>query len=133
MPRILAVLLLAGLSANAAWALDDSVKVTLKAMNNSGQTGTATLTPQGAQTKVVVELHGMPAGVVEPAHIHLGTCDKLNPAPKWPLQSIKDGHSTSIVPVSLDTILKEPTAVNVHKSPTEIVTYVSCGEIVRAK
>ena len=133
MSKLLLILLLAGVSANTAWAVGD-VTVKLNALNNSGQTGTAILSPEGSnKTKVVIELSGIPAGVVEPAHIHMGTCDKLNPAPKWPLQSIKDGRSTTIVPVSLGTILKDKTAINVHKSPTDIVTYVSCGDIVGAK
>lgn len=133
MSKILLILLLAGVSANTAWAVGD-VTVKLNALNNSGQTGTAILSPEGSnKTKVVIELSGIPAGVVEPAHIHMGTCDKLNPAPKWPLQSIKDGRSTTIVPVSLGAILKDKTAINVHKSPTDIMTYVSCGNIVGAK
>src|SRR5574340_807955 len=130
MSKRLLILLLAGVSANTAWAVGD-VTVKLNALNNSGQTGTAILSPEGSnKTKVVIELSGIPAGVVEPAHIHMGTCDKLNPAPKWPLQSIKDGRSTTVVPVSLDSILKDKTAINVHKSPTDIMTYVSCGNIV---
>ena len=134
MPRLLMMLLLAGMSANAAWAAGGPVTVELKALNNSGQTGTAVLSPEGSKkTKVVIEMSGISAGMVEPVHIHMGTCDKLNPAPKWPLQSIKDGRSTTIVPVSLGTILKDKTAINVHKSPTDIVTYVSCGDIVGAK
>ena len=133
MSKLLLILLLAGVSANTAWAVGD-VTVKLNALNNSGQTGTAILSPDGSnKTKVVVELSGIPAGVVEPAHIHMGTCDKLNPAPKWPLQSIKDGRSTTIVPVSMGTILKDKTAINVHKSPTDIMTNVSCGNIVGAK
>lgn len=133
MSKRLLILLLAGVSANTAWAVGD-VTVKLNALNNSGQTGTAILSPEGSnKTKVVIELSGIPAGVVEPAHIHMGTCDKLNPAPKWPLQSIKDGRSTTVVPVSLDSILKDKAAINVHKSPTDIMTYVSCGNIVGAK
>lgn len=134
MPRLLMMLLLSGMATHAAWAAGGDVTVELKALNNSGQTGTAILSPEGSnKTKVVIEMSGIPAGAVEPVHIHMGTCDKLNPAPKWPLQSIKDGHSTTIVPVSMGTILKDKTAINVHKSPTDIVTYVSCGDIVGAK
>ena len=43
---------------------------------------------------------------------------------------MKDGQSTTVVPVSLDTILKEKSAINVHKSAAEIQVYVSCGNIV---
>lgn len=114
-------------------SMEKSITVKMEALNNSGETGTATLTPEGNKTKVVVEISNEPAGAVQPAHIHLGTCATLNPAPKWPLESIKNGKSTTIVPVSLATITKEKTAVNVHKSAKEIQTYVSCGDIEAPK
>jgi hypothetical protein len=123
-------LMLAGLFSGAALALDDNVTVKLEAMNNSGQTGTATLMPEGDKTKVVILLTNAPAGVAQPAHIHLGTCDKLDKAPKWKLEAVKDGQSTTVVPVSLDTILKEKSAINIHKSAAEIQVYVSCGNII---
>jgi hypothetical protein len=130
MRRLAMILMLAGLFAEPALALDNVVTVTLEAQNNSGETGTATLTPQGDKTKVVILLSNAPAGVVQPAHIHLGTCDKLDKAPKWKLEPLKNGQSTTVVPASLDTILKEKTAINVHKSAAEIQVYVSCGNIV---
>jgi hypothetical protein len=133
MPSLLMMLLLAAMNANAAPPAGQSVTVPIMAMNDSGQTGTATLTPEGDRTRVVVELTGVPEGVVEPEHIHLGTCDKLNPAPKWPLQPLQNGRSVTVVPVSLATIMKDQTAINVHKSPTEIATYVACGNIPRGK
>jgi hypothetical protein len=123
-------LMLAGLFSGAALALDDNVTVKLEAMNNSGQTGTATLIPEGDKTKVVILLSNAPAGVAQPAHIHLGLCDNLDKAPKWKLEAVKDGSSTTVVPVSLDTILKENSAINIHKSAAEIQVYVSCGNIV---
>ena len=123
-------LLLAGLLSGPALALDDVVTVELKAQNDSGQNGTATLMPEGMQTKVVIELSNAPAGVAQPAHIHLGTCDNLDKAPKWPLQAVKDGRSVSMVPASIDTILSEKAAINIHKSKDEVSVYVSCGNIV---
>jgi hypothetical protein len=124
------ILLLSGLFAGSALALDDTVSVKLQALNDSGQNGSATLIPEGNKTKVVIDLPGMPAGVAEPAHLHMGRCDNLDKAPKWPLNSVKDGRSVTELPVSLDTILKSPTAINVHKSATEAQIYVSCGDII---
>lgn len=124
------ILLLAGLFSNSALALDDVVTVKLEAQNNSGQDGTATLTPQGNQTRVVIEIPNAPTNIAQPAHIHLGTCDKLDKTPKWNLESVKGGRSITTVPVSLDTILKDRTAINVHKSAAEAQVYVSCGNIV---
>lgn len=130
MSRLLMILLLAGLSAGTALALDDSVTVKLEAQNNSGQTGSATLFPEGEKTRVVIELLNAPPGVAQPAHIHLGRCDNLDKAPKWPLEAVKNGRSVTVVAASLDTILKDKVAINVHKSAAEVQTYVSCGNII---
>lgn len=132
MRKLALLLLVGGLFGDAALALDDVVTVKLDALNDSGQTGTATLLPQGNKTKVVIELSNTPAGVVEPAHIHLGSCSNLDKAPKWSLEAVKDGRSVTVVPVSLDTILKDRTAINVHKSAAEVQVYVSCGNIIAA-
>src|SRR5919199_132537 len=50
-----------------------AVTIQLSPQNSSGITGTATLTPMGDQTRVVLTLAGAGAGP-EPAHIHAGTC-----------------------------------------------------------
>lgn len=130
MRKMIMMLMLGGLFSGTALALDDVITVKLDAQNNSGQTGTATLTPQGNTTRVVIELLNAPTDVAQPAHIHLGACDKLDKAPKWPLEPLKGGRSTTTVPVSLDTILKDKTAINVHKSAAEVQAYVACGNIV---
>lgn len=124
------VLLLTFLFGSVAQALDDSVTVQLGAQNGSGETGSATLIPEGKQTKVVINLLNTPMGVAQPAHIHEGTCDKLNKAPKWPLEAVKDGKSVTIVPASIDEITKNATAINIHKSGKEVQVYVACGNIL---
>lgn len=129
MRKVVVALLFSGLFANCALAAHDAVTVKLGAENDSGETGTATLTPEGNKTKVAIELSNGPQGVAQPAHIHMGTCDKLDKAPKWKLNAIKNGKSVTLVPVSLDTILKDKTAINVHKSAAEAQVYVSCGNI----
>lgn len=130
MHKTIMILLLTGLFSNTALALDNVVTVKLEAQNNSGQNGTATLLPEGNKTKVVIEIPNMPAGVAQPAHIHLGSCDNLDKAPKWNLEAVKGGRSVTMVPVSLDTILKDKTAINIHKSAAEAQIYVSCGNII---
>ncbi len=129
----LAVLFVGFFAVPAFAAKQMPLTIDLGAQNNSGETGTATLTPEGHKTKVVIEMSNAPAGVVQPAHIHAGTCDNLDKAPKWKLEPVKDGKSTTMVPVSLATILKDKTAINVHKSPTEIQVYVACGDIAHSK
>jgi len=124
------ILLLAAMPAGSALALDDAVTVKLEAQNNSGQTGTATLFSEGESTRVVIELLNAPTGVAQPAHIHPGRCDNLDKAPKWPLQAVMNGRSVTVLAASLDAILKDKVAINIHKSAAEIQTYVSCGNIV---
>ena len=123
------ILLLAGLLPGAALAAGGSVVVRLDAQSNSGQHGTATLHPEGDKTRVVIELSNVPAGVAQPAHIHRGSCDQLDKAPRWNLKAVADGRSVTEVPVALDVILAEPTAINIHKSAIETQIYVACGNI----
>lgn len=130
MHRLATILLLAGVFSNAAFALDDTITVTLDPQSDSEQSGTATLMPEGDQTKVVILIPNAPKGVAQPAHIHLGQCDNLDQAPKWNLEAVTDGQSTTVVPVSLDTILQDKTAINIHKSAAEVQIYVACGNIV---
>ena len=110
-----------------------SVTVRLAEQNKSGQSGTARLTPLGAdKTKVEISMKGGAKGVPQPAHIHDGTCPNPNPKPKHGLQDVVDGKSSSEVPVALDALLKEKVAINVHKSKEEVKVYVACGNITRA-
>jgi hypothetical protein len=103
--------------------------VKLRAQNGSGETGTATLTPMGVnQTKVVVDLSGAPKSA-QPAHIHKGSCAKLDPTPAYALQNLADGKSQSVVNVSINDLKKGSFAINVHKSQTDLKTYVACGNI----
>src|SRR5213078_2405326 len=101
-----------------------SVSVSMHAQNKSGETGTAKLTPEGAdKTRVEIALKGGPKGTAQPAHIHEGSCAKLDPKPKHGLENVVDGKSTTVVPVSLDSV--KGMAINVHKSTSDIKTYVS--------
>jgi hypothetical protein len=109
-------------------SMKGAVKVTFTAQNNSGETGTGYLTPDGDKTKVMIALKGAPADA-QPAHIHEGTCAKLNPKPTYPLSSVVDGKSNTEVDVPLSKLTAGTYAINVHKSPTDIATYVSCADI----
>jgi len=105
-----------------------SVNVTMRAQNKSGETGKAKLTAEGAdKTRVELSLKGAPKGTAQPAHIHEGSCAKLDPKPKHGLENVVDGKSTTVVPASLGSV--RGMAINVHKSTDDIKTYVSCGNI----
>jgi hypothetical protein len=125
------LLLGATLAAGAPLAMAaDSATVELKPENNSGESGTATLTKAGDnKTKVVVELKGEGSGATQPMHIHKGTCAKLDPKPAYPLSPVKNGKSETTVNVSLDSLQKGEYAINGHKSAQDVATYVFCGDI----
>jgi Cu/Zn superoxide dismutase len=117
-------------SSSSAFAQPPEVNVRMNAQNKSGETGTAKLTPEGDQTRVDITLKGQAPGASQPAHIHEGTCAKLNPKPKYGLANVVDGKSSTLVPVSEKDLLSgKKLAINVHKSAEDIKTYVSCGDI----
>lgn len=105
-----------------------STNVRMHAQHSSRETGSARLTPEGAdKTRVEITLKGGPKGTPQPAHIHEGSCAKLDPKPKYGLENVVDGKSTTVVPVGIDSV--RGMAINVHKSADDIKTYVSCGDI----
>ncbi len=110
-------------------AAPSTVTVHLTAQNNSGQSGTATLTQKGSDVVVNLTMNGIPSGVAEPAHIHPGTCAKLNPAPKYPLTNATDGTTTTTIHnVMLSSLLGGNYAINVHNAKN-LSIYVACGDI----
>ena len=107
----------------------DSRTLTLRTLNESGVTGSVTLTElTDGQTRVTVEVD--PAGHPNmPAHIHPGTCAELIPQPKYPLQSVIDGESTTEVAASLEELLADSVALNLHASNSEMDVYTACIEL----
>jgi hypothetical protein len=115
--------------AGPALGQDKPVTVKLSAQNASGENGTATLTPQGDKTQVVIKLTGAPDATPQPAHIHDGSCAKLDPKPRVPLQNVVGGNSTTTVDMKLADIMSKGGAINVHKSAADVKTYVACGDM----
>ncbi|HEY9026808.1 MAG TPA: hypothetical protein VIO33_21945 [Burkholderiaceae bacterium] len=116
-------------AAGATLAQDKPVTVNLASQNASGETGTATFTPQGDKTQVVIKLAGAPGSAEQPAHIHDGSCAKLDPKPRVPLQNVVGGTSTTTVDMKLADIMGKGGAINVHKSTADLKTYVACGDL----
>jgi Cu/Zn superoxide dismutase len=124
---LIAALFLAAATSLAVAA--DSASVKLTPQNNSGESGTATLTSAGAnQTKVTLDVSGAPS-TNQPVHIHKGTCDKLDPKPAYPLSPLVNGKSETTVNASLADLQKGGYAINGHKSAQEVATYAFCGNI----
>lgn len=133
--RIASVLVIALTTVALAACGDDDdeaggadVTVELAEFDGSGQTGTATLTADGEQTRVVIAVDS-PLSDSQPAHIHEGTCDDLTPEPAYGLPNVAAGSSDSTVDVSLDTLTDGDYAINLHMSDDDLATYTSCGEI----
>jgi hypothetical protein len=109
-----------------------TITVELATQNDSGESGTATLTEQGSQTAVVLALENLAAEAAQPAHIHKGTCAELDPVPTYPLTNVVDGASETTVDVPLEELEAGRFAINVHKSEAEADVYVACGDLGEA-
>ena len=104
----------------------------LAPQNGSNEAGTATLL-DGAGG-LIVRLRLTNACGDQPAHIHKGTCEKLDPKPAYGLKPAHEGFSETTVPsITTADLAKGAYAINVHKSTTDIATYVSCGNLAKAK
>lgn len=120
------------LGACASMSEHKPATIKLNPQNDSGQAGTAVLTPlAGGKTEVTIKVANPPSGVAQPAHVHDGTCENLNKAPKYGLTSVMNGTSTTVVNVDIATMMKTPHAINVHKSGPEAAVYVACGNIAK--
>jgi len=123
-----ATLLLAGCGGDGD-EFGGDVAVPLVTQNDSGQDGEATLSEVDSETTRVVLEVGSPPGNPQPAHIHRGSCQNLDPQPEYPLEDVVDGKSTSEVNVAIEDLVGQGFAVNVHKSADEAQVYVACGDI----
>lgn len=110
-----------------AGAADErAVKIKLAAMNGSAESGTATLVPKGDKTVVVIELANG-TKEAQPAHFHLGTCEKYNPHHEFNLDGVVDGKSTTTLDAPLAKLTGGDMVINVHHSMTDVATTVSCA------
>jgi hypothetical protein len=120
------LVLLAGCGSDGG---SSEMTVSLGEQNGSTQSGEATLTAVGDSTTHVVISIRSGGETPQPAHIHKGSCDQLDPQPEHPLENVVDGESSTHLNVSLDELRDGEFAINVHKSAAELETYVACGDI----
>ncbi len=107
-----------------------AMTINMGAQNGSKQDGQAFLNDTSAGLKVKVQLKNEPAGASEPAHIHQGSCAKLNPAPWKGLSNVVNGVSTTTIKgLTIAELKKAKYAINVHQSAANIAHYVSCGDL----
>jgi hypothetical protein len=107
-----------------------AMTINLGAQNGSKQDGQAFLNDTSAGLKVKLQVKNEPAMASEPAHIHQGTCAKLNPAPWKGLSNVVKGVSvTTIKGLTIADLKKAKYAINVHESAANLGHYVSCGDL----
>ncbi len=126
---VVAMLALTAISHGNSYAADNTMTVTLNAQNGSGQTGTATITQKSAADIMVSITLSNGTSDPQPAHIHKGTCANLDPKPLYPLTNVVSGKSDTEVMVNMADLEKGQYAINIHKSATEVGTYVACGDL----
>jgi len=103
--------------------------VQLDTLNDSGVTGAVTLVEIGeGMTRVEVRVEPG-ANSDMPAHIHPGSCEDLVPQPKYPLQNVVNGSSTTVVPAGLAELMAGDLAVNLHRSNNDLGTYTACADL----
>jgi hypothetical protein len=130
---VLLVVVALGITSRSSAQEPDSVTVTFNELNNSGVTGTATLTADGDKTKVSLAVSGITGE--HPDHIHRSTCADPEPVPTYPLSDVvlnpadDMGHSETTVDVPLSTLLTEDHLILIHKSHEEINVYYACADI----
>ena len=103
------------------------VTIDLNELNDSGQSGWATLTSRGNDLEVVSHLHEgtMTSGAV---HIHEGQCDSLGGVAN-PLSSFVDRTSSTLIAgLSLDGLMTGGFAINAHNADNP-GTFTACGNI----
>ncbi|MFN2528082.1 MAG: hypothetical protein ABR584_05135 [Candidatus Baltobacteraceae bacterium] len=104
--------------------------INMGALHGSRQNGTAVVKGAPGGVWVKIALFNEPKGASEPAHIHMGTCQKGNPSPWKPLSNVVNGTSiTTVKGVTVDQLKDGHYFLNVHKSAGDLKTYVSCGNL----
>ena len=112
---------------SAAPTTPDPNGIVLREQNDSGESGTATVTGLPKRAHVVITLTGA-SSTPQPAHIHVGTCEQLGP-PVYKLTDVVDGESETKLESAELLDLAEDYAINVHESYDDVDTFVACGEL----
>ena len=102
--------------------------IQLQTLNGSGVTGSVSFTDLQGRTRVDIDVDPG-ANPDMPAHIHQGSCANLTPQPKYPLENVKAGKSTTVVPATIAELFAGGLAVNIHKSNDDLKTYTACVDI----
>jgi hypothetical protein len=106
-----------------------SVTLPLAELDGSGVAGTVVITEVDDATTLVT-IDASPAGHPDmPAHIHPGSCEGLVPQPRFALENVVDGRSSTRVPAPFEEIIAEGQAVNLHESNSALDVYTACVDL----
>ena len=119
--------------AYARWfSLTNSVTISLGPGRDADQAGNAQVSRYTeGRTIVDLEIQSGPAGMLQPVHIHDGSCPDVG-AVAFPLQDVLAGRSVTVLDVPFDDLRTGSFAINVHQSQDELGVYVACGDIPAA-
>jgi hypothetical protein len=111
------------------------IVVRLTAQNDSHEIGTAIVSAAGRTARITISVTGEPRKATQPARIHVGTCDAVAQT-DYILNNVRDGHSQTILAVSLTTLETRTYVIVLEDSPMSLhaakeYKYVSCGPIHR--
>jgi hypothetical protein len=105
------------------------VSIPIVALNASGINGTATLIgSESGRTRVQIRVTG--STDVHPAHFHDGRCSGFDSTPKWPLEPVRNGASTTDLNVPFDEVTRGGTVITLHRSQQDEAP-VACGNVER--
>ena len=105
------------------------LSIALGELNDSGQTGWATLIALGDRTQVTLSL-STGAMQTELVHIHTGSCGDTLGGVAYPLTSFVDGagESITVIGATLDSLRSGGFAINSHQTGNP-GTYTTCGNL----
>ena len=101
--------------------------------NDSHEAGTAVLTAANNATRITITINNEPHEAIQPANVHAGNCAFVEQI-RYPLTNVRNGHSTTIVPISLHELTSTPNVIVIQDSPASLhaakdYKYVSCAPI----
>jgi hypothetical protein len=103
--------------------------IILRSQSSAGIHGTATLTSLGSKTKVTIVLVEDPPGAQHPAHIHAGTCADFNVVPRYPIETVVNGRSVTIVQAPLADLIGHGLVLEIHSSKYHVNVIAACGAL----
>lgn len=101
--------------------------VILEEQNYSGENGIAVIESENNKTLVKLKLTNYLDLTKQPAHIHVGSCEKPGNI-GYPLNNVINGESETSLDVPIEEFMKKlPLVLNIHKSVEEENVYSACG------